>query len=99
MSWKWEYAFGAEQASHTAPSEFVVEVEKKVAELVRMCEAKYLDGALRQDASPRGGDITVPGECSGIKHPGHRRRSRRCGDPLLRDPFARHEREMPVAGA
>ncbi|WP_030254458.1 hypothetical protein [Streptomyces violens] len=61
MSWKWEYAFGAEQASHTAPPEFVSEVEKKVAELVRMCEAKYLDGTLHQDASPRGGDLTVPG--------------------------------------
>ncbi|MEU6115949.1 hypothetical protein ABZ840_15660 [Streptomyces sp. NPDC047117] len=61
MSWKWEYAFGAEQASRTAPSEFVAAVEKKAAELMRMCEAKYLDGTLHQDAGPKGGDITVPG--------------------------------------
>ncbi|MET7888151.1 hypothetical protein [Streptomyces avermitilis] len=35
MSWKWEYAFGAEQAARTAPAGFLSEVERTADELVR----------------------------------------------------------------
>ncbi|MEV5463803.1 hypothetical protein [Streptomyces sp. NPDC002788] len=34
MSWKWEYAFGAEEAARTAPTSFLAEVESKADELV-----------------------------------------------------------------
>ncbi|MGW5817254.1 hypothetical protein [Streptomyces noursei] len=61
MSWKWEYAFGAENAAKTAPRAFIAAVEKKAAELVRMCEATYLDGTLNRDNNPKGADITVRG--------------------------------------
>jgi hypothetical protein len=29
VSWKWEYAFGAEEAARTAPTNFLAEVESK----------------------------------------------------------------------
>lgn len=61
MSWQWEYAFGAEQSVRTAPADFVTEVEKKAAELVRAAEALYLHGAAHQGVDPKGGDVMVPG--------------------------------------
>jgi hypothetical protein len=41
VSWKGEYAFGAEEAARTGPAGFLaaVEVERKAAELVRAAEA------------------------------------------------------------
>ncbi|WP_369391338.1 hypothetical protein AB5J72_29665 [Streptomyces sp. CG1] len=35
MSWKWEYAFGAEEAARTAPARFLAQVEKKAADQPR----------------------------------------------------------------
>ncbi|MGW1667454.1 hypothetical protein [Streptomyces sp. NPDC002324] len=42
MSWKWEYAFGAEEAARTAPSGFLLAVERKADELVRAAEALHV---------------------------------------------------------
>lgn len=44
MSWKWEYAFGAEEAARTAPTSFA-EVESKVvvrSERVYVVQITYL---------------------------------------------------------
>ncbi|MDX3135606.1 hypothetical protein PV367_38750 [Streptomyces europaeiscabiei] len=38
MSWKWEYAFGAEEAARTAPSGLLTAVERKADQLVRAAE-------------------------------------------------------------
>jgi hypothetical protein len=61
LSWKWEYAFGAEEAARTAPAEFLVKVERKADELVRTAEAVHVHGRAHQDVDPRGGDVIVPG--------------------------------------
>ncbi|WP_316739278.1 hypothetical protein [Streptomyces sp. MK7] len=61
MSWKWEYAFGAEEAARTAPSAFLTQVERRADELVRAAEAFHLHGRAHQSPDPRGGDIIVPG--------------------------------------
>ncbi|GAA0659804.1 hypothetical protein GCM10009601_16730 [Streptomyces thermospinosisporus] len=61
MSWKWEYAFGAEQTARTAPAEFLTHVEKKAEELVRAAEAMHLHGRAHAGIDPSGGDIIVPG--------------------------------------
>ncbi|MFI6371724.1 hypothetical protein [Streptomyces sp. NPDC050546] len=41
MSWKWEYAFGAEEAARTAPTDFLAEVDRK-AEVVVRSERIYI---------------------------------------------------------
>ncbi|MEU1706243.1 hypothetical protein ABZ478_12670 [Streptomyces sp. NPDC005706] len=61
MSWKWEYAFGAEKAARTAPREFLAGVTRKADELVRAAEALHLDGRTHREDDPKGGDVIVPG--------------------------------------
>jgi hypothetical protein len=59
LSWKWEYAFGAEETARTAPDDFLAGVEKKADELVRAAEAVHVHGRAHKD--PKGGDVIVPG--------------------------------------
>ncbi|WP_324787505.1 hypothetical protein [Streptomyces sp. H51] len=61
MSWKWEYAFGAEETARTAPAGFLAAVERKADELVRAAEALHVHGRAHDGVDPRGGDVTVPG--------------------------------------
>lgn len=61
MTWKWEYAFGAEAAARTAPAAFLREVEKKADELVRVCEVGYLHASDHQGLDPDGDTLTLPG--------------------------------------
>ena len=61
MSWKWEYAFGAEETARTAPADFLAGVEKKADELVRAAEAVHVHGRAHEGIDPKGGDIIVPG--------------------------------------
>ncbi|MDH6488708.1 hypothetical protein [Streptomyces sp. SAI-127] len=61
MSWKWEYAFGAEEAARTAPADFLARVASKADELVRAAEAVHIHGRAHQGIDPRGGDVIVPG--------------------------------------
>ncbi|SOE67092.1 hypothetical protein SAMN05446589_2978 [Streptomyces sp. OV198] len=61
MSWKWEYAFGAEAAARTAPADFLAKVEAKADELVRAAEAFHIHGRVHEGGDPKGGDIIVPG--------------------------------------
>jgi hypothetical protein len=61
VSWKWEYAFGAEKAARTAPTSFLAEVESKADELVRAAEAFHVHGQAHDGVDPKGGDIIVPG--------------------------------------
>ncbi|WP_030208277.1 hypothetical protein [Streptomyces sp. NRRL S-87] len=61
MSWKWEYAFGAETAARTAPADFLRQVEKKADELVRMCEITYLHAGDHQGLDPKGETLIIPG--------------------------------------
>lgn len=61
MSWTWEYAFSAVEATRPAPPAFLTEVEHKAAELVRAAEARYLHGRAYTRDDPKGGDITVRG--------------------------------------
>lgn len=61
MSWKWEYAFGAEEAARTAPAVFLTTVAKKADELVRAAEALHVHGRAHEGPDPKGGDILVPG--------------------------------------
>ncbi|MGW5124369.1 hypothetical protein ACWEQ7_09990 [Streptomyces sp. NPDC004069] len=61
MSWTWEYAFGAEEAARTAPPDFLAEVERKAAEVVRAAEALYVHDRSHDGHDPRGGDVVVPG--------------------------------------
>ena len=61
MSWKWEYAFGAEETARTAPSGFLTAVERKADELVRAAEALHVHGRAHDGIDPKGGDIIVPG--------------------------------------
>ncbi|MET9501768.1 hypothetical protein ACFYO5_26130 [Streptomyces sp. NPDC006259] len=61
MSWKWEYAFGAEETAGTAPVDFLAGVERKADELVRAAEALHLHGRAHKGFDPKGGDVIVPG--------------------------------------
>ncbi|MER7899880.1 hypothetical protein ABTX62_28125 [Streptomyces sp. NPDC096046] len=61
MSWKWEYAFGAQEAARTAPTGFLAEVERTSDELVRAAEALHIHGQTHDSADPKGGDVIVPG--------------------------------------
>ncbi|MEU1512872.1 hypothetical protein ABZ490_12015 [Streptomyces sp. NPDC005811] len=61
MSWKWEYAFGAEAAARTAPTDFLTAVERKADELVRAAEALHLHGRAHEGIDPKGGEIIVSG--------------------------------------
>lgn len=61
MSWKWEYAFGAEESARTAPAGFLSEVERKADELVRAAEAFHVHGRAHDGIDPKGGDVIVPG--------------------------------------
>ncbi|MFD6314440.1 MULTISPECIES: hypothetical protein [Streptomyces] len=61
MSWKWEYAFGAEEAARTAPADFLTQVETRAEELVRAAEAVHLHGRSHQGPDPKGADVIVPG--------------------------------------
>ncbi|MBO7935788.1 MULTISPECIES: hypothetical protein [Streptomyces] len=61
MSWKWEYAFGAEEAARTAPADFLARVESTADELVRAAEAVHVHGRAHRGFDPKGGDVIVPG--------------------------------------
>ncbi|MEW2402744.1 hypothetical protein [Streptomyces sp. NPDC046862] len=61
MSWKWEFAFGAEEAARTAPADFLARVEEKADELVRAAEAVHIHGQAHEGIDPKGGDVIVPG--------------------------------------
>lgn len=61
MSWKWEYAFGAEAAARTAPAGFLAAVERKADELVRAAEALHVHGRAYGGVDPEGGNVVVPG--------------------------------------
>ncbi|GAB2470255.1 hypothetical protein WJ438_19705 [Streptomyces sp. GD-15H] len=61
MSWKWEYAFGAEETARTAPAEFLAGVKRKADELVRAAEAVHIHGRAHEGIDPKGGDVIVPG--------------------------------------
>lgn len=61
MSWKWEYAFGAEETARTAPADFLAGVKRKADELVRAAEAVHLHGRAHEGIDPKGGDVIVPG--------------------------------------
>ncbi|MEV3969092.1 hypothetical protein AB0K68_13230 [Streptomyces sp. NPDC050698] len=61
MSWKWEYAFSAEEVARTAPTGFLAEVERKADELVRAAEALHIHGQAHESVDPEGGDVIVPG--------------------------------------
>ncbi|WP_327697502.1 hypothetical protein [Streptomyces sp. NBC_00459] len=61
MSWKWEYAFGAEEVARTAPADFLATVERKADELVRAVEALHVHGQAHRGVDPKGGDVIVPG--------------------------------------
>lgn len=61
MSWRWEYALGAEKAALTAPRAFLAQVERKAAELARAAEALHLHGRASRELNPQGGDMAVPG--------------------------------------
>ncbi|MEV6593209.1 hypothetical protein [Streptomyces acidicola] len=61
MSWKWEYAFGAEDAARTAPTDFLAAVEHKADELVRAAEALHVHGRAHDGFDPEGHDVIVTG--------------------------------------
>ncbi|MEW2117990.1 hypothetical protein AB0945_22940 [Streptomyces sp. NPDC005474] len=61
MSWKWEYAFGAEETARTAPTAFLASVARKADELVRAAEALHIHGRAHEGVDPKGGHIAVPG--------------------------------------
>ncbi|MER7575601.1 hypothetical protein [Streptomyces sp. NPDC126514] len=61
MSWKWEYAFGAEEAARAAPADFLARVASKADELVRAAETVHIHGRAHQGIDPKGGDVIVPG--------------------------------------
>lgn len=61
MSWKWEYAFGAEETARTAPAAFLADVARKADELVRAAEALHVHGRAHEGLDPKGGNILVSG--------------------------------------
>jgi hypothetical protein len=61
VSWKWEYAFAAEDAARTAPEGFLAAVARKADELVRAAEALHIHGRAHEGVDPKGGDVIVPG--------------------------------------
>lgn len=61
MSWKWEYAFGAEEAARTAPADFLATVERKADELVRAAEALHVHGRAHDGFDPKGHEMIVTG--------------------------------------
>ncbi|MFF4901076.1 hypothetical protein [Streptomyces sp. NPDC001068] len=61
MSWKWEYAFGAEEAARSVPADFLAAVSRRADELVRAAEALHVHGRAHKGIDPRGGDVIVSG--------------------------------------
>ncbi|NUP21635.1 MAG: hypothetical protein HOZ81_37335 [Streptomyces sp.] len=61
MSWKWEYALGAEESARTAPQDFLAAVARKADELVRAAEALHIHGRAHDGIDPKGGDVDVSG--------------------------------------
>ncbi|MFI0514423.1 hypothetical protein ACH3Y9_31720 [Streptomyces sp. WSLK1-5] len=61
MSWKWEYAFGAEEAARSLPPDFLAAIERVVDELVRAAEALHVHGRAYEGFDPQGRQIPVPG--------------------------------------
>lgn len=61
MSWKWEYAFGAEEAARSLPSGFPAAIEDAADELVRAAEALHVHGRVHEGLDPKGGHIIVSG--------------------------------------
>ncbi|MGC0338117.1 hypothetical protein [Streptomyces sp. SLBN-8D4] len=61
MSWKWEYAFGAEETARAIPSDFLAAVERAADELVRAAEALHIHGRAHEGLDPKGGHIIVSG--------------------------------------
>ncbi|MFE5032248.1 hypothetical protein [Streptomyces sp. NPDC056683] len=61
MSWKGEYAFGAEEAARTAPEDFLAAVSRCADELARAAEALHVHGRAYEGIDPKGGDVIVSG--------------------------------------
>ncbi|MFG3018593.1 hypothetical protein ACGFZQ_08565 [Streptomyces sp. NPDC048254] len=61
MSWKWEYAFGAEEVARTVPADFLAAVSRRADELVRAAEALHVHGRAYEGIDPKGGEIIVSG--------------------------------------
>lgn len=61
MSRKWEYAFGAEEAACSLPSDFLAAVEHAADELVRAAEALHVHGRAHEALDPKGGHIVISG--------------------------------------
>ncbi|MEU9323847.1 UNVERIFIED_CONTAM: hypothetical protein RKD50_004423 [Streptomyces canus] len=61
MSWKWEYAFGAEETARSAPPDFLATVSYRADELVRAAETLHLHGRAHRGIDPKGGEIIVSG--------------------------------------
>ncbi|AVH56696.1 MULTISPECIES: hypothetical protein [Streptomyces] len=61
MSWKWEYALGAEEAARAAPADFLAAVSHRADELVRAAEALHVHGRAYEGIDPKGREIIVSG--------------------------------------
>jgi hypothetical protein len=61
VSWKWEYAFGAEEAARSLPPDFLDTVERAADELVRAAEALHVHGRAHEGLDPKGRQIPVSG--------------------------------------
>jgi hypothetical protein len=61
VSWKWEYAFGAEEAARTVPADFLAAVSRRADELIRAAEALHVHGRAYEGIDPKGGEIIVSG--------------------------------------
>ena len=60
MSWKWEYAFGAEETARTAPADLLAGVTRKADELVRAAEAAHIHGRAHEGIDPKGATSSSP---------------------------------------
>jgi hypothetical protein len=61
VSWKWEYAFGAEDAVRSLPTDFLATVERAADELVRAAEALHVHGRAHEGLDPQGRQFAVSG--------------------------------------
>ncbi|WP_405735326.1 hypothetical protein OG885_25330 [Streptomyces sp. NBC_00028] len=61
MSWKWEYAFAAEEAARSLPPDFLAGVEGAADELVRAAEGLHVHGRAHDGPDPTGSHTIVSG--------------------------------------